>query len=616
MPTSSERLRRLLGQPRLTLFVTVVAVLLCAPSLWLGLQVDDYVFRLMLMENPPAPAWSRPSAAVFAFFNGDEEVNRGLIEAGGVPWWTHPRLKLAFFRPLTGITHWVDFRIWPDRPWLMHVQSLLWFAGAIGAAALLYRRLLLPAWIAGFAALLFAIDDAHGLPAVWLANRNASIGVLFGLTALIAHDRWRRDGWRAGAVLSPVALVLGLLAGEIALAAGGYLLAYALFIDTDTWPRRIMTLVPAGAVGSAWWVVYRAQGYGAFGSGVYIDPGANPALFANAALERAPLLFSGLWALPSNIFLMMSEAAGQILWLASVGLVLAIAVMLLPMLRRDRVARFFALGMVLSLLPACATFPDDRLLFFAGFGGMGLVAKFIAGVWQGADWMPQTRLRRLPLRTMCWALVAFHLVLAPLGLLTSSAKVKILGNAIERAAASLPSDPAVTDKVVVLVNAPSAFVSVYGPLIQAMKGRPVPRRSITLGSGIYPITVTRPEANALNLRPEGGFLALPGSPQPGREASQPAFDPRYFQQTVDYLYRDATPLHVGERIAYGGTTVEVVEVTDGGRPVEVSFRFDVILEDPSLVWLRWDDGVYAPFVLPRVGESVVLPAVTVPWQGS
>ena len=45
-------------------------------------------------------------------------------------------------------------------------------------------------------------------------------------------------------------------------------------------------------------------------------------------------------------------------------------------------------------------------------------------------------------------------------------------------------------------------------------------------------------------------------------------------------------------------------------------RFDVILEDPSLVWLRWDDGVYAPFVLPRVGESVVLPAVTVPWQGS
>jgi len=77
----------------------------------------------------------------------------------------------------------------------MHLQSLLWFAGAVVAAAVFYRRLLLPVWVAGLAALLFAIDDAHGMPAVWLANRNASIGVFFGLVALIAHDGWRRDGW-------------------------------------------------------------------------------------------------------------------------------------------------------------------------------------------------------------------------------------------------------------------------------------------------------------------------------------------------------------------------------------------------------------------------------------
>jgi hypothetical protein len=609
----SDKFRGVLEHPRLPLFVAFIAVLLCAPSLWLGLQVDDYVLRLMLMENPPDPAWSRPSSALFTFVDGDEKVNRGIVEAAGVPWWTHPRLKLAFFRPVTGLTHWIDFRIWPDLPWLMHIQSLLWFGGAICAAALLYRRLLLSVWLAGFAGLLFAIDDAHGLPAVWLANRNATIGVLFGLVALIAHDRWRRDGWRAGAIFAPLALALGLLAGEIALAAGGYFLAYALFIDTDAWPRRIVTLVPAAIVGLAWWVAYRIQGFGASGSGVYIDPGTNPALFAEAALQRAPLLFSGLWALPSNLSLMMSDAAGQIVWLVSVGLVLGIAAILLPLLRRDRVSRFFALGMVLSLVPACATFPDDRLLFFAGFGGMGLVAQVIGGVWHGADWLPRTRTQRLPLHAACWILVAFHLVIAPLGLLTSSAKVRMVGKSIERAASSLPSDPAVAEQVVVIVNSPSGFVSVYGPLIQAMKGRQVPNRTLTLGSSIYPIAVTRSGTHELRIRPEGGFLAPPGSPQPGCEENQPAFDPRYFQQTVDLLYRDATPMRVGEQITYGESTVEVTDITNDGRPAEVSFSFEVVLEHPSLVWLQWQDGVYAPFELPQVGESTVLPAVTVPW---
>jgi hypothetical protein len=236
----------------------------------------------------------------------------------------------------------------------MHVQSLLWFAGAIAAAALFYRRLLVPAWVAGLAALLFAVDDAHGMPAVWLANRNANIGVLFGLIALIAHDRWRRDGWRPGALIAPLALLLGLLAGEIALAAGGYLLAYALFLDTDNWRGRLASLVPGGLVGSLWWVTYRVMGYGASGSGVYIDPGASPGEFVHAVIDRAPMLFAGLWGIPSGLGHFLSQSAAHVLWLVAVGLIVAVTFLLLPILRRDRAARFFALGMVLSLVPACA----------------------------------------------------------------------------------------------------------------------------------------------------------------------------------------------------------------------------------------------------------------------
>jgi hypothetical protein len=369
-----------------------------------------------LSDPPLDPEWTRSPFNVFSFLDGDEKLIRRALEEGRILWWTHPKLKLAFLRPVSSVTHWLDFRIWPDQPWLMHVQSLLWFAGAIAAAALFYRRLLVPAWVAGLAALLFAVDDAHGMPAVWLANRNANIGVLFGLIALIAHDRWRRDGWRPGALIAPLALLLGLLAGEIALAAGGYLLAYALFLDTDNWRGRLASLVPGGLVGSLWWVTYRVMGYGASGSGVYIDPGASPGEFVHAVIDRAPMLFAGLWGIPSGLGHFLSQSAAHVLWLVAVGLIVAVTFLLLPILRRDRAARFFALGMVLSLVPACATFPDDRLLYFASFGGMGLMAQFLSAVWQRADWLPSSRIRRLPFAAAFWMLVVFHLVLSPLSL--------------------------------------------------------------------------------------------------------------------------------------------------------------------------------------------------------
>ena len=609
-----ELIRAVLGHRGLPLFVAALAVILCISSLWLGLQNDDYILRLVLSDPPLDPEWTRSSTDAFTFINGDEELIRNAVARGRLPWWTHPRLKLAFLRPVTSFTHWIDFHFWPSQPWLMHLQSLLWFAGAIFAAAKLYRRLLLPAWVAGLAGLLFAIDDAHGMPAVWLANRNASIGVFFGLVALIAHDRWRRDGWRPGAFVAPLALLLGLMAGEIALAACGYLLAYALFLDRGSWSSRFVSLIPGGVAGAAWWVAYRSLEYGAFGSGVYIDPGTSPVAFSQAVVERAPMLFSGLWALPSGLGLMLSQSATHVLWLLSVGLMGMITILLLPILKREPTARFFALGMVLSLLPACATFPDDRLLYFAGFGGMGLVAQFLAAVWQRANWVPSNRVRRLPLSIACWAFVIIHLVFSPLALATTAHKVGMFGTIISRAAESLPSDPGVREQTALIVNTPSVFFSIYGPLMQGLKGHAIPNRTLTLGSGIYPTTIARPAPNVLAIRPSGGYLVPAGSPQPGQEGTQPAFHPAHFYQMLDHLYRDTTPFRVGDFIDYGGALVEIAEATEDGRPLEVRVHFDVELEDSSLRWLQWKNGAYAPFELPAVGDTVTLPSVVVPWR--
>jgi hypothetical protein len=245
---------------------------------------------------------------------------------------------------------------------------------------------------------------------------------------------------------------------------------------------------------------------------------------------------------------------------------------------------------------------------------MGLLAQLLAAVWQRADWVPSSRIGRMPLQVASWILIVIHLVVAPLALANTTNTLKTFNTIIDRAAASLPSDSMVADQVVIIVNSPTAFISIYGPLLQALDGRPTPSRTLILGSGIYPTTISRPAANRIAIRPAGGYLVEPGSSQPGHEATQPPFHPAYFFQMLDHLYRDATPMRVGDRIAYGGAWIEITDASEDGRPIEIEVLFEVDVEDSSLRWLQWRKGVYVPFETPAIGESAVLPEVILPMR--
>lgn len=222
----------------------LVAAGLCLPALGVGLHMDDYAQRMTMLR---APRVLTEPLAVFASLPGDPELNRRYMDLGILPWWTVPDYRLAFSRILSAVSMWIDYRLWPDSPVLMHAHSLLWLGLMVLVAALLYRRLL-DAWSAGLAALLYAFDEAHAMPTAWLANRNALIATALGLLALLAHDRWRRYGRRWGAAASAGCLALALLSGEAALGAAGYLAAYALILEDGSWSRRLGSLLPAGAV--------------------------------------------------------------------------------------------------------------------------------------------------------------------------------------------------------------------------------------------------------------------------------------------------------------------------------------------------------------------------------
>jgi len=244
---------------RLPVAAGALAAVLLLPALWGGFQLDDHLQRFRLL------GLGDPAIRLFVFYDGDVAANRVQMEEGTLPWWASPDLRHANFRYLSVLSMQLDYLLWPDSPALMHLHSLVWLGLCVGVAAALYRRLFGredpgALWAAGLAALLYALDDAHSLPAAYIANRNALLATFFGLLCLECHARWRDDGWRAGGVLAPCCLALSLLSAELGVSTLALLGAWVLVLDRGSWRERLLSLLPQAGVAFGWFLAYRIGG--------------------------------------------------------------------------------------------------------------------------------------------------------------------------------------------------------------------------------------------------------------------------------------------------------------------------------------------------------------------
>lgn len=589
-------LGRLLRSRRLPLILPLLSMLLALPALQAGWLLDDWQHRAALLGPRrihgldagffPSGRWT----VLFRFFDGEPEHLHRAMERGLVPWWTLPELRASFFRPLSAGTHWLDYQVWPNSAWAMHLHSLLWLGLLVGAVAVGYRRFLGPTAVAGLAALAYAVDDSHGMPAGWIANRNALVAGVFGIAALLVHDRWRGGNWRAGAWLGPALFLLALLAGEAGVAALAYVAAYAVCLDRAPWRSRLLTLLPYAVVLVLWRLAALHYGAGVYGMDFYLDPGRDPGRFLQAIPRRVPLLLLGLWSpIPSDVGLFLDSGDFRVLWWISVAVVMAVVLLVAPLVRGCRVARFFALGMVLSLIPLCATFPSDRLLIFAGIGGMGLLGQFLAAVLKRDSSLPASRLWWVTAWAGAALLAATHLVLAPLHL-PDQAAMTSLKNA--QFSVSLPDNVSLANRSVVIMNGPLAFAAVQLPLLRAVQGVPVPRHTLVLFPSLAAMRITRRDARTLLLQPEGGYLS----------------------SQLDALYRGPQfRLVRGQRVVLADAALTVETITPDGRPNAVSCRFASPPEDGSRLWLCWREGRYQLAQPPGLGQSLSFPPAIPNW---
>jgi hypothetical protein len=582
MDTSSRS--RWFTFPHVLWLSLLAALVLTLPTAWLGFVSDDFT-HLLILEGQLALG---SPYDLFRFAGGDVAGLKRMMDEGPYPWWTLPELKLAFWRPLSSALANLDYRLFGRDAVGWHLHSLAWYLGMVALYGTLLRRLL-PGALGALALFLFAIDGAHFLVAGWIANRNAMVASVPALFGLWMHLEWR-EGRRPRALpLSLAGLAVGLLGGETALGVFAYVLAYELIGSPGGVKERLRAIAPAALLGLAYLGVYKLRGYGAYGSGSYLDPVGEPGRFLASALVRVPVLLGGLvLEVPADLWIAGEQVRPVLVGVGLLGLgLLGLLVRAAwPSLSEDerRHCRWLFLGAALSLLPVAATFPSNRLLLVPGLGGSVAVAMVLVYAWRSRarGWRPRG------VAAGAAVLALMHLVLAPLLWPLMTLAIRQIRARTEPVLQTLEREldyQRLPKQRLVVFPMPVPSVAMYVPMFMATRGMPKPLAwwQMSLSPEPHVLTRTGPESLELSLT-RGQFLT----------------------SEFEAVFRGSShPLRQGAQVKLKGMTVTVLDADDKG-PTRLGFTFDRPLEDSSFVFLRWKDDALRPFTPPPVGERIPL----------
>jgi len=573
------RLVALFAPPRGYYAAAILAMAVLAPSLSMGLFVDDYL-HVLSMETDITPG---SPLDLFLFADGDEDTMRGFIEEGPLPWFVWPSIVLHFFRPLSSLTMVIDHALFGRFVELYHLQSILWYGALVLAAGLVFRRVL-PPWTGVLAAVLFALDEAHIIPAAWWSNRNAIVAATPALFGLWAHLRWREDGWRLGLPLSLACFALGLLGGETALGIMPFVGAYEIFWRRDRPAKRFGALLLPFVLSVAYLGWYKWNGYGVDGSGIYLDPIGEWREFLWHAPGRFVMVHANQFLLlPIEAPVVASWTEGPVMAVCAVvmlGVAGGLALSWPKLRRRDRRALAFLLaGAALSSVPALATFPSGRLMTLPSLGSAALLAYALRYLVKRR---PDVRWARAGTA----ALVAVHAAIPLLAWVTLPPLFRFIDwrvtHAIERA--EFPRED-LDGYVIVAVNPPDPFAAMYTPILRVYDGVMEGKRFYFLSMAPFAHEVTRVDERTLELRVVDGEMLT-----------------TLFERLVR---NRAHPIVPGERFRFSDMTVHVLDVGDFG-PRRVRFEFRRNLDDPKMWLMVWEEGRFVRYTPPPVGESELL----------
>ena len=540
----------------------VLAVLLVLPNLFGDLIADDHLQLAMAQSGSRAP-WD-----LFHFWHKDGAALLSQIRSGEVPWIVEPTAKLAFFRPLVSVTHWLEYRFFAGYHAAMHAHSIVWYAILVFAVGRLYLSLGGRRFATVLALVSFAVSSSGAVAAAWVCCRNTLVATAFGAFALTAHHRHRNG--RGGRATPIVLFVLSLLSGEMSAGALAFFISYALFVDRAPRGARALSVVPYVALGAAFWGAEIAAGYGAPSTGIYTAPGEGWTSLLRTLLERYLPMLSLEYGWGYLQLLGAGELPSPPLMLALLGLW---AVAFVPAAARDRRLAFWLAGTLGALVPVSFALPQTRVLVAAHIGGAASIARLVE--------LALARRRREPRRAfaplaLAWA--AYGLVLGPLAMAATPIITGRFADTEKVWARTLDATPG-QDAFVAGMHWLATPVSLA---TRRELGLPSPK-SITAMTSAPFAEFERIDARTLVVRAPAGVLGPLG---------------RSLR---------STPFVKGDAVQAPRCRIEIVD-PGAQDPTSLRFTFDRPLEDPSFAWFFASPVGFVKVNPPPIG--VISPVVS------
>lgn len=627
-------LLRFLDHRNVLLSLLAVAVIASAFSLRSTMALDDYIQwgiftsphvlldKELISPEQSSTVWGQLGNQ-FNFFNREMGTQSRLKEWGAIPWWSDPEASLHLFRPVSSLTHWLDYKLWPNTTWLMLAHSLFYYLLLLTAMLAAYKKIMPSSALAALAVLFFIFDPSNKHALVWLASRNAVLSAFFGLAAFYAHLQWRLTSSNksvAWFILSIVTLLAALLSAEAGLAIFAYMFAFALILDKGPLLTRMLTVLPAALVIIVWRVTYQKMGFGAENIGHYIDPARDPLYFFQHLFTLGPQIafyqFSGL----DNLDRLFSFQMKTFLNIFAITFTLGLLALFFSLLKRNKQARFWALGIAGAAVPPCAlTHVDGRVMMFVAFGAFPLVVLYIEDIFSRArsavagdnkKALQQVgRFRRITAATFIY----FYVIVLGAGHIAVTLLVYGFTQPTSQAVPlsanydySKPG-PLAVNKHLIVVASPSAFDTMYFPYHAAYNDLNLPLSARTLSPLLSQVEVTRVSATQFNIKPKGGFIISNQTPLPDEAAAKTSHDAHNARNMMGFFRRHEFDFKAGQKIVFDEIIIEVIEV-DEGRPtaIQATLKKDKSLEDFQWITWDWEARQFVTFELPKIGDSIVL----------
>ena len=582
------------------ILLPIISLVLNWPYLFSGYALDDIIINNAVGTDPfPFSRWLGVWAGAM-FHKGFTNI-----------WWIDPDVQIHFWRPIPSLILEGFMRVFGRNALPLHLLSIL-LHGLVGTALYIFvRKLSLRHSFAFVAGLFYVVSEDHSGTVGWISTFTDIVCVLFILLSFISHIEWLKFRKARSLIWSIVALIIALGCKETASIApvGTALLTLLMpngsadenILWSGFWTRFRQTLrdymswMPSLIVLILYFIAYLTVGPGGMKNLLYIYPIFDPGLYFSHLLVHLPLMLLGTFTPVLLNNTMFDPSLLKPLILPGIVIFIAWIFALLPFRNRPLEIWSFVFYF-LALLPQLCTDASSRGLYFPLIPASILIASvtMTTGPFVSRRTVPVERGTRWT-RFMGW--VALSVIFVPavvISILSPFTIVSAFKQPEIEFKTALPYIEAANPEHVIFLNSSGMLLTLYSyDYVHYLTGK------------IYDVSLLSSVDAVVTLERTGERSFIIRTDRPGWLSS---FTARVMR----------TKAKVEEGRSYDKDTfvATIVETTDDHLDaLAVEFDFKMPLDDPELLFLRWNGETFEPMDLTalNIGETVELADTSKLW---